>query len=220
MKKILVFVLFFLAFVMLSCKKWESEDFYKEHIKAGNHSPNSFPSLIEGTKHWGGECTLEYDPSKMVDPEFNFAYWNKLGGLMPDIIDNLLEGKHQSARVAWRTDPEDPNYIYLGYIIYVPGEKKPIRDYLYYGDSENSDNQEKVRIKNGETFFASVKHCLKSWEMHVCYDEKQGSVVYEDSTLTEEAFLVPLGLYYGGEPPAPTDIYLTIKVQDNSEHCK
>jgi hypothetical protein len=57
------------------------------------------------------------------------------------------------------------------------------------------------------------------WEIRVCHNGKSSTLIYEDETLKEEAHIVPMTLYYGGDAKAPTDIILEITVQETSDHC-
>ena len=187
---------------MWSCKTWEFGDIYYQHIEKGEHA--SKPVGLEFTKMWGGLCVLEYDPEAMIDTVENFAYWNKLGGLMPDINDNI--GHHESARVAWRVDPEDPYYFFLGYIIY---DGEPERGYLLDAEGNN------MRIMVGDEFDARVVNYGDHWGISAKHKGQYAFKRY-DTDLKKDKFTVVMFLYYGGNVPAPTDIDLTIKVVDTN----
>jgi len=208
MRNILIILI---ALMLLpACKTWRWGDTVHSHINKGEHHGSERFVIIEGTKKWGGECVLEYNPDEMVDPVENFSYWNKLGGLMPDITDNLIEGKHQSARVAWRVDPEDPGYFFIGYIVYVKGQDKPERDYL------RDSNNNLIRIPVGAMFKPQVIKYDLWWGIYVDYN---GQVAYKkilDENLKREKFLVVMDLYYGGDPVAPTDIDMSLHYIDTT----
>ena len=207
MKKLLVFIMILCLF---SCKTWEWGETFNYHIPAGQHSDIGMPMIIEGTERWGGEMTLDYDPFRMIDTVENFAYWNKFGGIMPDLTDNFIPGKHQSARAAWRVDPEDPAYIYMGYIVYVWGREKPYRGYLLDQDSA------KVRVPVGETFWPIVTKYSDRWGVYVKYKDQEAEIRVNDKELKREKMMVVMDPYYGGEPVAPTDIYIELKIIDTT----
>lgn len=186
--------------LLVSCKTWELGDIYTQHIEAGEH--HATPIRLEFTKMWGGLCVLEYDSEQMVDIVENFSYWNKLGGLMPDINDNF--GFHQSARMAWRVDPEDTDFFYLGYIIY---NGDVARGYLL------DANGEKMRVQVGAEFDARVKNFGYCWGVSAKYNGQNAYKRY-DVDLKKNKNDVVMDLYYGGNVPAPTDIDLTIRVVD------
>lgn len=200
MKKTLIILLSFVA--MFSCKTWEFGDTYMQHIAAGEHFAT--PIELHFTKMWGGLCVLEYDPEQMIDTVENFSYWNKLGGLMPDITGNT--GFHQSARCAWRVDPEDTDFFYLGYIIY-NGDVE--RGYLL------DDQGEKMRIQVGHEFDARVKNFGYCWGVSAKYNGQYAYKRY-DVDLKKNLNDVVMDLYYGGDVPAPTDIWLTVEVVDTN----
>ncbi len=201
MKTISSILVLFLC--LTGCKTWEYGDVYYQHIDKGEHYAT--PSLtLHFTEVWGGKCILEYDSEQMIDLEYNFSYWNKLGGLMPDITDNI--GEHQSARLAWRVDPEDTNYFYVGYISYVNNEVE--RGYLLGYD------EEKLRIAVGDEFDARVNKYTDHWGVHVRYGGYEAFKRINDNELKRERFVVVMDMYYGGIPAAPTDIDLTIEVVD------
>jgi len=211
MKKIVgTIILMLLAIGLFGCKTWHWGDIIIYEIPKGEHADVGMPSIIEGTEKWGGEMILEYNPDEMVDEEYNFAYWNKLGGMMPDINDNFTEGKHQSARIAWRVDPDDPSYFYVGYIVYVYGETEPHRDYL------KDSNDQRIRIPVGVEFYPQVIKYDAWWGVYVEYQGTGGYIKIEDDKLKREKFMVVMDPYYGGEPVAPTDIYITLKYIDTT----
>lgn len=186
------------------CKTWQWGDTITYHIPEGKHSDSGMPMVIDGTEKWGGYMHMVYNPELMADPAENFAYWNKIGGIMPDITSNLIEGKHQSARVAWRVDPEDPGYIYIGYIVYVKGQDAPERGYLL------DDEGEKVRVFVGDEFYSSVTNHGSHWGVYVEYGGKKAAIRVDDERLKKEKFYVVMDPYYGGNPVAPTDIFITV----------
>jgi hypothetical protein len=206
MKKMLTFAI--IALLLGSCRTWDYGDTYVQTVEKGDFSPKLEWVVIDGTKVWGGNCTITYTASKMVDSVDNFGYWSKLGGLMPDVGSNYIEGLHQSARAAWRVDPEDPNYIYLGYIVYVKGESEPQRGYL------KDYNGEKFRVQVGIPFFAHVKNHGEWWGVSVSHGGRSGYVKVIDKALKREKFMVVMNLYYGGTVPAPTDVTLTMEAID------
>jgi len=196
--------------LLSSCKTWHWGETIEYKIPKGKHADVGMPTIIDGTKKWGGEMTLEYDPEEMVDPEHNFAYWNKLGGIMPDLTDNIFGGSHRSARIAWRVDPEDPYYFYIGYIVYIQGIKEPYRNYLL--DEEGN----KVRIPVGDSFVPMVTQYTDHWGVYVKYNGQEARKRFNDSSLKKEKFLVVMDPYYGGVPVAPTDIYITLTIIDTT----
>jgi len=195
-----------LTVICLSCKTWDWGETFIYKIPKGSHQDISMPVMIEGTEKWGGNITLEYDAEEMICPE-NFAYWNKFGGIMPDLTSNFIEGKHQSARLAWRVDPEDTEYFYLGYIVYVWGEKEPYRDYLL-------NDGERIRIKTGEQFYGSVVKYDEWWG--VFYEYETAYIKIDDPKLKGEDLMVVMDPYYGGVPVAPTDITITLEIIDTT----
>lgn len=198
MRKLLIL----LSIISVSCKTWEYGEVYTQHIEAGKHYAK--PIQLKFTEAWGGLCVLEYDSEEMIDPEENFAYWCKLGGLMPDLTDNI--GYHESARMAWRVDPEDTNYFYLGYII-------------YHGDVERGYlldvNGNKMRVRVGDQFDARVIKYRDHWAVSAKYNGQYAYKRY-DIDLKREKFIVGLDLYFGGAVPAPTDIWLTVETVDTN----
>ena len=200
----LIAILIFMSVIINGCKTWEWGDTINYTIPEGEHAEMGMPFIIDGTEKWGGEMTLEYNPDEMIDTVENFSYWNKLGGIMPDINDNY--GSHQSARAAWRVDPEDTDYFYVGYIVYVQDE--PQRGYLLDYDGN------KIRIRVGETFFPMVTLYSDRWGVYVRYGNQEGSVRVEDDKLRWERFVVVMDPYYGGNPVAPTDIFISLKIID------
>lgn len=200
-----------LALILLpGCKLWEWGEIYKYEIPKGKHSDMSTPMLIEGTEVWGGEMVLYYDPEQMVDEEYNFGYWNKLGGMMPDIIDNVIEGKHQSARAAWRIDPPVLDSVYLGYIVYIYGLETPERGYLL------TDKGERIAVPMGRPFTVFVSKKQEWWSVSARYGGKEAYKRVDDPLLKREKFLVVMDPYYGGHPPAPTNITITLKIKDTT----
>ena len=195
---------------LTSCTIWNWGDTYTFHIEEGKHSDLSTPMLIEGTEVWGGEMTLNYNPSGMVDKTHNFSYWNKLGGMMPDLNDNFIEGKHQSARAAWRINPPDMDHIYLGYIVYIRGQDKPERGYLLTYEGE------RIKVPVGEPFRVYVSQSKEWWGVTAYYGGGEAYIKVDDPTLKREKFLVVMDPYYGGVPAAPTDITITLKIMDTT----
>ena len=199
------------ALVLLSgCKLWDWGETYYYHIPTGKHSDISCPMIIEETEVWGGEMLLTYNPDRMIDTVENFAYWNKLGGMMPDATSNMIEGKHQSARVAWRIDPSDVHYVYLGYIVYKMGLETPERGYLLTAEGE------KMRIPMGEPFHVFVSKQKEWWSISVYYGDEDAYKKAEDPFLRREKFMVVMDPYYGGTPAAPTGISFTLKIKDTT----
>jgi len=200
-----------LALILLpGCKTWQWGETQHYFIETGEHSDKLGPVLIEGTKVWGGEMIITYNPDRMIDEEYNFSYWNKLGGMMPDITDNWIPGKHQSARAAWRIDPTDVSYIYLGYIVYVYGLETPERGYLLTSAGE------KIRVPMGEPFRVFVSKSKEWWGVSAYYGGREAYKKAMDPMLKRERFLIVMDPYYGGEPPAPTGINFTLKIKDTN----
>jgi len=199
-----------LIFLLTGCKTWDWGEIFYYEILEGNHSGVNMPVIIEGTEKWGGEMTLTYNPGKMIDPVENFSYWNKLGGLMPSLDDNFIVGKHQSARAAWRVDPLDTEYIYIGYIVYVWGQDEPQRGYLLDGDGN------KVRVKIRDTFFPVVTQYSDHWGVGVKYNGQLAEIRVNDEELRREKFLVVMDPYYGDNPVAPTTIYIRLEIMDTT----
>ncbi len=195
-----------LSIVLSGCDLWDWGDTVVYIIPEGKHQDFNMPEMIDGTEIWAGNIVIDYNPKKMTCPE-NFAYWNKLGGMMPDLTSNFIEGKHQSARLAWRVDPMDTEYIYLGYIVYVMGEKQPHRGYLYTPDSTY------VRVKIGEQFYGSVVKYKEWWGVYLA---ENIYIKVGDPELKGEDLMVVMTPYYGGKPTAPTDITITITFVDTT----
>jgi len=190
------------------CKLWEWGDTYKYEIPKGAHSDVLCPMLIKETKVWGGEMILFYDPVQMVDTVGNFGYWNKLGGMMPDITDNYIVGKHQSARAAWRIDPPEIDRVYLGYIVYIYGVEMAERGYLLTSEGE------RISVPMGRAFHVFVSKYKEWWGVSAYYGGQEAYKKAVDPTLKRERFLVVMDPYYGGEPGAPTNITITLKIKD------
>lgn len=193
MKKLATILLLFLC---MSCQTWEIGKTYTQHIEAGEHAAK--PIVLKFTKVWGGICTLEYDTELMTVPDG----WSKLGGLMPDINDNI--GEKQSARMGWRI-AEDPNYFYLGYIIY---EGEVERGYLL------DDHGDKMQVRVGDEFDARVINYGSHWGVSALYNGQHAFKRFD--VKLKERFMVGMDLYYGGDKPAPCDIDLTIEVVDTN----
>jgi len=208
MRKTLIILL---AIILLpGCETWNWGETYHYHIPAGEHGDINCPAVIQETEVWGGEMTMTYNPDRMVDTVYNFSYWSKLGGMMPDITSNFIEGKHQSARAAWRLDPTDVSYIYLGYIVYVYGLETPERGYLL------TTNGEKVRVPMGSPFHVFVSKAKEWWSISVYHGGKEAYIKVEDEMLKRERFMVVMEPWYGGEPPAPTGINFSLKIKDTT----
>ena len=212
MKKIIIITIFatlVAGIVLLSqCKRWEWGETITYTIPEGKHAEFNFPTLIKGTEVWGGEMIIEYNPDQMIDTTHGFSYWNKLGGMMPDLSSNLIPGEHQSARAAWRIDPPDMDHVYLGYIVYVWGQETPERDYLYTPEGE------KVRVGIGEPFKIFVSKSKTWWG--ITYGNEEAWKKIEDEELRGEQFMVAMDPYYGGHPVAPTEITITLRVYDTT----
>ena len=200
-----------LALILLpGCKTWRWGDTYHYFIEQGQHSDFLCPSLIKGTKVWGGEMILTFDPTKMIDTIGNFSYWNKLGGMMPDLTDNWIPGKHQSARAAWRIDPPVLDSVYLGYVVYVWGFETANRGYLL------TDKGERIAVPVGEPFTVFVQKYAGWWGVVAEYGGKEAYVKVLDDRLKRERFMVAMDPWYGGEPGAPTNIDITLKIKDTN----
>ena len=199
-----VLLMLLLGFPM-GCKTWDYGNTYRYTIEQGKHSPGEFPIIIQGTERWGGNMVIMYDPDQMIDTVENFSYWNKLGGIMPDITDNWIEGKHQSARAAWRVDPEDPAFMYLGYIVYVYGQDKPERGYL------TDYNEKRIHVPIGAEFFVAVNQYKDHWGVFVDYGGVRAEIKVDDPKLRGEKMMVAMDPYYGGNPVAPTDIEIRLE---------
>lgn len=208
MKKTVLFTAF--ALLLIGCKTWDYGDTHTYIIPEGKHTTLSSPTLIEGTEVWGGEMTVLFNTEQMIDKEYNFSYWNKLGGLMPDLNDNFIPGKHQSARAAWRIDPPDMDYIYLGYIIYVWGQEESQRGYLLSADGT------KIKVPVGSPFNICVKQYDNWWGITAHYGGQEAYIKVEEPKLRKERFLVVMDPYYGGVPAAPTAITITLRVMDTT----
>lgn len=208
MRKILILLL---AVLLLSgCKLWEWGEIYTYYIPAGKHTDVNCPMWIQETEVWGGEMILTYNPERMIDTVYNFSYWNKLGGMMPDVLDNIIPGKHQSARVAWRINPPVKDSIYLGYIAYVYGKEKPERGYLLTAKGE------RIAVPLGKPFHVFVSKKKEWWSVSAYYGGKEAYKKVEDPLLKREKFLVVMDPYYGGVPPAPTGIHISLKIKDTT----
>lgn len=205
MRKLIVISL---LVVLSGCKIWDWGETYHYVIQAGKHSDKNCPMVIHETEVWGGEMILTYNPERMIDTVYNFSYWNKLGGMMPDITSNMIEGKHQSARVAWRINPPDMDHIYLGYIVYVYGKTEPYRDYLLTPEGE------RIKIAIGQPFHIFVSKKKEWWGITYGHDEAYIKIV--DTHLKREKFMVVMDPYYGGIPPAPTGINISLKIKDTT----
>jgi len=200
-----------LALILLpGCKLWDWRDTHHYFIEAGKHSDMMSPTLIEGTEVWGGEMILTFDPEKMIDTVYNFGYWNKLGGMMPDLTDNWIPGKHQSARAAWRIDPPVTDSVYLGYIVYTYGLEMPERGYLL------TSKGERIAVPVGAPFHVFVSKSKEWWGITAYYGGKEAYKKAVDPLLKRERFLVVMDPWYGGEPPAPTNIDITLKIKDTT----
>lgn len=204
--------LLIISFVVLlsGCKIWEWGETYRYHIPTGKHSDVNCPMIIEETEVWGGEMVMTYNPERMVDTVWNFSYWNKLGGMMPDITDNAAVGEKRSARAAWRINPPDMNHIYLGYIAYKKGVEQPERGYLLTAEGE------RLRVPMADTFHVFVSKKKEWWNISAYYGGKEAYVKVEDPSLKREKFLVVMDPYYGGEPTAPTGINISLKIKDTT----
>ena len=199
-----------LGFLVGGCKLWEWGATYHYHIPTGKHTDVNCPMLIEETEVWGGEMIMTYNPERMVDTVANFAYWNKLGGMMPDITSNVVTGKHQSARAAWRVDPLDVQYVYLGYIVYVYGLETPDRGYLLTAKGE------RLRVPVGQPFHVFVSKYKTWWGVSAYYGGIEAYKKVDDPFLKRERFLVVMDPYYGGVPAAPTGISISLKIKDTT----
>jgi len=198
-----------LALILLSgCKLWDWGETYHYVIPEGKHTDVKCPMLIPGTQVWGGEMVMTYNPERMVDTVYNFSYWNKLGGMMPDITDNIVEGKHQSARAAWRIDPPVTDSVYLGYIVYIWGVETAERGYLLTAEGE------RIAVPLGKPFHVYVSKYKTWWGISAYYGGKEAYKKVVDPMLKRERFLVVMDPYYGGEPGAPTNITITLKIKD------
>ena len=153
---------------------------------------------------------LTYNPERMVDEEYNFSYWNKLGGMMPDITDNWIPSKHQSARAAWRINPPVKDSVYLGYIVYVYGSEMAQRGYLLTADGE------RIAVPLGEPFHVFVSKYKTWWGVSAYYGGKEAYIKVTDPMLKRERFLVVMDPYYGGVPTAPTGINISLKIKDTT----
>lgn len=191
-------LLIILVFILASCETWDYGETYTQHINAGEHYAK--PVTLKFTEVWGGKCTLEYNPEQMTIPDG----WSKLGGIMEKITDNI--GEKNSARIAFRADPDDFNYFFLGSYIYDRGEV--FRDYLLDMDGQ------KVRVRVGDEFEARIVPNTTHWGLYVTTGTQQSE--YRYNTNISRDLLVQMDLYYGGENPAPCDIDLTIQVVDTN----
>ena len=204
-------ILIILAIALLpACKLWEWGETYTYHIPTGKHTDVNCPMIIHETEVWGGEMIMTYNPERMIDTVYNFSYWNKLGGMMPDVLDNFIPSKHQSARAAWRIDPLDVQYIYLGYIVYVYGLESPDRGYLLTAKGE------KIRVPMGQPFHVFVSKYKTWWGVSAYYGGKEAYVKVTDPMLKRERFLVVMDPWYGGVPTAPTGISISLKIKDTT----
>lgn len=200
-----------LALALLpGCKLWEWGATYNYHIPAGKHTDVNCPMVIEETEVWGGEMVMTYNPERMEDTVYDFSYWNKLGGMMPDITDNWILGKHQSARAAWRINPPVKDSVYLGYIVYVYGQEMPQRGYLLTAKGE------RIAVPLGKPFHVFVSKYKTWWGVSAYYGGKEAYIKVIDPMLRREKFLVVMDPYYGGEPPAPTGINISLKIKDTT----
>ena len=192
------------------CKLWKWGETYTYHIPAGKHTDVNCPMMIDETEVWGGEMILTYNPERMVDTVYDFSYWNKLGGMMPDITDNWIPTKHQSARAAWRIDPPVKDSVYLGYIVYVYGQEMAQRGYLLTAKGE------RIAVPLGKPFHVFVSKKKEWWSVSAYYGGKEAYVKVEDPLLKRERFLVVMDPYYGGIPVAPTGISISLKIKDTT----
>jgi len=206
MRKLIVISL---LVILSGCKLWKWGETYHYHIPTGKHSDTNCPMIIHETEVWGGEMIMTFNPERMIDTVYNFSYWNKLGGMMPDITSNMIEGKHQSARVAWRINPPDVDHIYLGYIVYVYGKTEPYRDYLLTPEGE------RIKVSIGEPFYIFVSKNKAGW-WGITYGHDEAYIKIVDPYLKREKFMVVMDPYYGGTPPAPTGINISLKIKDTT----
>jgi len=203
-------IVFFITILFSGCKLWEWGETYHYHIPTGKHSDVNCPMVIEETEVWGGEMIMTFNPDRMVDTVANFAYWNKLGGMMPDITDNVAIGKKQSVRAAWRIDPPVMDSIYLGYVAYKKGIEESERGYLLTAKGE------KIVVPLGKPFHVFVSKKKEWWSVSAYYGGKEAYVKVVDPLLKREKFLVVMDPYYGGAPPAPTGINISLKIKDTT----
>ena len=192
------------------CKLWVWGTTYDYKIAEGMYRDWTCPMLISETEVWGGEMIITFDPEKMVDTVHNFGYWNKLGGMMPDLTDNWIPGKHQSARAAWRIDPPVKDSVYLGYIVYTYGLETPERGYLL------TSKGERIAVPVGKPFSVFVSKSKEWWGITAYYGGKEAYKKAVDPMLKRERFLVVMDPWYGGEAAAPTDIDITLKIKDTT----
>ena len=208
MKKLLILLL---AITLLpGCKLWEWGETYHYHIPTGKHADVNCPMIIHETEVWGGEMILTYNPERMVDTVANFRYWNKLGGMMPDLTSNFLTGKHQSARAAWRIDPPMKDSVYLGYIVYIRGQEVAQRGYLLTAKGE------RIAVPLGKPFHVFISKKREWWSVSAYYGGREAYVKVLDPLLKRERFLVVMDPWYGGGPPAPTSIHISLKIKDTT----